>query len=180
MRESHRFALPVAVGLVGVIIGAVVTVGGLGWAPATPPGFVTFAGVNLTISYSGAWPGIYGPTHQNSCLEPTLSSVTGPRPNCPIKMTGGDQYGFGVFELGNPGNVSDVFVNVSLHSPIPVVSFFCGYGDPPPPPALNWNLSQVFPSGSGCGLGVLLTIADPAPSFPDGLWFDASMSVHVV
>jgi hypothetical protein len=95
-------------------------------------------------------------------------------------LTGGNQYDFGVFELGTPGNVSDVFVNVSIQSPIPIFSYVCGYADPPPAPTLSWNLTQGFPTGFGCGLGVLLTMPNPAPSFPGGLWFLANMTVHVI
>ncbi len=162
------------------MIGAVVAMGGLGWVPTTPPGVVAFDGVELTITYSGMWPGIYGPTHQNACLESPLFFPFGVSPSCPGNLTGGNQYDFGIFELGAPTNVSDVFVNVSVYSPIPIFSYFCGYGVPPPAPALSWNLTQGFPTRFGCGLGVLLTMPNPAPSFPGGLWFQASMTVHVV
>jgi hypothetical protein len=181
MPEPRRLAMPVAIGLVGAIIGAVVAVGGLGWVPVTAPGVVAFEGVNLTITYSGLWPGIYGPTHQNACLEtPRLFFPTGAPPDCPGNLTGGNHYSFGIFEIVAPGNVSDVFVNLSIESPIPIFVYFCGYPIPPPAPALNWNLSQGFPNGMGCGLGVLFTIPSPAPSFPGGLWFQANMTVHVV
>jgi hypothetical protein len=162
------------------VIGIVVAVGGLGWVPQQAPGTVTFDGVHLTIAYSGMWPGIFGPTSQNACLESGLFFPLGDLPNCPGNLTGGNQYDFGIFELGAPGNVSDVFVNVSIYSPISIFSYVCGYPAPPPAPAPSWNLSQEFPSGMGCGLGVLLTMPNPAPSFPGGLWLQANMTVHVV
>lgn len=181
MPRPHGVGIAVTCGLIGALIGAVVAVGGLGWVPTTPPGMVAFDGVHLTIAYSGIWPGIYGPTHQNSCLEPQISFLpSGDHPNCPANLTGGQQYGFGIFMMGAPTNLSNVFVNVSIESPIPIFSFFCVYPVPPPSPALNWNLSQPFPTGSGCGLGVLFTVPNPAPSFPGGLWFQANMTVHVV
>ncbi len=181
MPRRHGLGIAVTCGVVGALIGALVTVGGLGWRPTAQPGTVAFDGIDLTIVYTGIWPGLYGPTHQNGCVEPQLAFLpSGDRPDCPAHLTGGQQYGFGVFMMGAPTKVSEVFVNVSIDSPIPIFGYFCGYSDPPPSPALSWNLSEGLPTGAGCGLGVLLTVPDPAPSVPGGLWFQASMTVHVV
>ncbi|MGD0588851.1 MAG: hypothetical protein ABSA63_08695 [Thermoplasmata archaeon] len=43
---------------------------------------------------------------------------------------------------------------------------------------MSWNLSMGFPTGMGCGLGVILTMPNPASNIPGGLWLQANMTVH--
>lgn len=59
-------------------------------------------------------------------------------------------------------------------------SYYCGYYDPPPSAALEWNPSQGLPAGSGWGLGVLLTVPNRRSRLTGGLWFQANITVHVV
>jgi len=177
-RPSVRVVLACCV--VGALVGSVVAVGGLGWLPSKSPGTIAFRGVNMTVAYSGAWPGLFGPVHQNACSESISTPAGIQQPNCPQNLTGGQSYDFTIFLVATPLNVSDVFVNATVVSPIPIFSYVCVYPDPQPPPAMSWNLTEPLPTGAGCGIGVLFTLPNPAPTFPAGLWFQLSMMVHVV
>jgi hypothetical protein len=180
MRGPRHTSFPVVFGTIGIVIGVVLVVGGLGWVPQNQaPGTIAFHGVNLTIAYTGAWPGIFGPSHQNACLQPHGPPFN-EGPNCPANLTAGRQYNFDVFEVYAPNNVSLVFANISLQSPFPVVATICVYGGPLPSPTLRWNLSDDVPAGILCGWGVTFSMPNPVPESPGGLWLQANMTVHVV
>ena len=175
---SRRTRLPIAIGVAGILVGAVLVVGGFGWVPRTSPGTLAFEGVNLNITYSGNATSFYGPTHQNACDQILPPSWFAGSPACPKNMTGGDSYVFEIFSLWGPSDATFTFVNVSLHSPIPLISGICY--SPSSVPSLYWNLSQEFPSGDGCGWGVQIALANPAPIIPGGLWLQANMTVHTL
>ncbi len=180
MRIPRRTFLNVLFGVLGIVIGVVLVIGSLGWVPQkAPPGTIAFDGVHLTIAYSGNWPGIFGPSQQNACLQPHGPPFN-EGPNCPANLTGGNQYNFDVFEVYAPNNVSEVFANISVQSPFPVVATICVTDLPLPPPTHNWNLSDDVPAGILCGWGVTFTMPNPVPAFPGGLWLQANMTVHVV
>jgi len=181
MHDPRRSTLPFLFAVLGVALGVVVAMGGLGWIPRgnQAPGKIAFKGVNLTIAYTGVWPGIFGPENQDACLQ-RVGSPFDSAPNCPVNLTGGQRYNFDIFDVFAPINITNVFANISIQSPIPLNAGICFVGLPLPPPTRYWNLSDSVPSGILCGWGVTFTMPDPVPAFPGGLWLQANMTVHVV
>jgi hypothetical protein len=174
--EIPRAIASVLLGI-AIAIALLWTIHGL---PAPPsPGTVAFDGINLTIDYTGASPAIFGPVHQNACLQPSQGTILA-RPNCPTTLSGGKEYGFEIYWVIAPDNVSDVFVNLSLYSSVPFSSVVCiGDGSPPP---MNYSYSEslALPTGQGCAWGVTIFTPNPAPEVPSGLWMTALPSAHVI
>jgi hypothetical protein len=180
MARALRRSTLVLVAIVSIVVSTILVLGAYGWIPSSrSPGVAHFEGVNLTIAYSGEWPGIFGPAHQNACLQSPYGAFN-THPDCPVNLTGGKQYNFDVFEVYAPNNVSMVFANISVHSPFPVVATICVASLPLPPATLVWNLTDDVPAGILCGWGVTFSMPAPVPAFPGGLWLQANMTVHVI
>jgi len=177
MRAGRRKIWQVTAVVIGLLVALILVLGAYVWFPARSPGTVRFGGVELNITYTGTSSGFFGPTGQNACLEQSPFSGSAFSPNCPSNLTGGGQYSFFLSRLGGPSNVSWVFINVSIHGPIPFQAALCG-SPVPPTPGLIANLSQPFASGNYCTLSVMFTAPNPAPDIPGGLWMFATMSVH--
>lgn len=179
---SHPRWVPLIAVVVGIVVAASLTTSAY-LSVAAPPGSVALKGVALNISYSPGSRQIWGPSEQDACLQsfPPGWPPPPPGPNCPRNLSGGVTYSFTIFEVWPPLNISVVYINASLSSPIPFQTFFCGYSSPLPPAVYRENLSDFsIAGGEGCGWGVVLTVPNPAPAFPTGFWMNATMTVHAV
>lgn len=183
MHAVHRPGFAALFGMIGVVVAVLLVAiplvpGGSLHVPGISAGTLAFEGVNLSIAYSGGSPGILGPTHQNSCLQQSPYTDS---PDCPANLTGGSSYTFSIFEVYAPVNVSSLWVNMTIVSPLPIDAAICRFGPPPLyAPTNSVNATVWVPGGEGCAWYVMIALPDPAPTIPGGLWLQGNMTVHVL
>jgi len=182
-REANR-TLAISFLIVVIVFG--LTLALVVWIPGGSRTQLPFDGVTLTITYVGSSPEIFGPVHQNACLQRPYATPGGLLgPDCPTNLTGGKEYNFTIFELFVPFNFSghnvyDAFLNMTLYSPVPFFQSTCASERSPPPATHNSTLSQVIPSGTACAWEVTLAVPNPAPVTDGGFWLAATLTAHVV
>jgi len=181
MWKTRRVSSPLLPVVLGVLVAIVVVLAAYGWVPRVSTDTVTLDGVHLTITYLGRSVEVYGPTHQDACLQVVaVPWPTNPNPDCPTNLTGGSEYSFLMFELTTPTNVSEVVDNMTLYSPVPFFQYDCGSEFHPPASSAS-SLGPVgLPSGDPCGWYVTIEVPNPAPVIPGGFWMTANLTAFVV
>jgi len=183
-RPAWRYALAISL---AVVIAAVLILALFELAPSGSQGREAFNGVALSITYVGSSVGIYGPVHQNACLQEPLLSPEGPLgPSCPNNLTAGTEYNFTIFELFVPydldsHSISEMFLNVTISSPIALSQTVCGVAQSSPPTQRS-SLGLELPPGIGCAWTISFVAPSPLPAtLPGvGIWMAATMSVDAV
>lgn len=139
-----------------------------------PAGSVTLNGVFVNVTYVPGSMQPWAPSTSN-CTDREFGL---PSYHCPVKLSGGTEFSVLAF-LSVPSNET-AFLNDTVWSPVPFQELSCS-GTGSCPLTNHWeDRNWTVTSGRQWGDVVMLAIPSPAPSFPDGFWVVANVTVNVV
>jgi hypothetical protein len=138
----------------GVVFAAGFTTGWVVQTALTPkPTSITLDAVMINLSYASGSYQTYGPTGLRDVCY-----------GCPMTYSAGTEPVLTLWAPYDLSNVTQQF-NISVSAPIPFEGFVGAYGVPPGPFYNHWkDQNLTLPAGFSVGVGLILSIGDPAPA----------------